>query len=61
MFVCCLQDAKQLSALLDVIAEPYHYFTFTNTTQTALPDSFERLLRAKVDRFFSWTLYPKLL
>ena len=53
MFMCCLQDGKLLSALLDVIAEPYHYYTFANSTQTALPDSFERLLRAKVNRFFS--------
>ena len=49
-----IQDTKLLSALLDVIAQPYQYFKSANASETAvLPESFDRLLCSKVERFFS--------
>ena len=54
-FIVCVylsQDKKLLSALLEVIAQPYNYFKYANASQTMFPDSFIRLLRNKVMRFF---------
>lgn len=47
-----LKDKKLLSALLEVIAQPYNYFKYANVSQTMFPDSFIRLLRSKVMKFF---------
>lgn len=47
------QDRKLLSSLLEVIAEPYKYFQYANSSSTMFPDSFIRLLRNKVLRFFT--------
>jgi hypothetical protein len=48
-----LKDAKLLSAIMEVIAQPYNYFKYANVSQTMFPESFIRLLRSKVVRFFS--------
>lgn len=50
---CVVQDGNLLSALLDVIADPYHYYKFANTSRTTLPEAFDRLLRSKLVQFFS--------
>jgi len=48
-----MQDTRLLSALLEVIAQPYNYFKYANESQTMFPVSFIRLLRNKVVRFFN--------
>jgi hypothetical protein len=48
-----LKDGRLLSALLEVIAQPYNYFKYANVSHSMFPDSFIRLLRSKVVRFFN--------
>jgi len=49
-----LKDRQLLSALLEVIAQPYNYFLkYANVSRVMFPDSFIRLLTPKVRRFFS--------
>ncbi|ELU05576.1 hypothetical protein CAPTEDRAFT_195741 [Capitella teleta] len=47
-----LKDRKLLSALLEVIAQPYNYFQYANVSHSMFPESFIKLLRNKVLRFF---------
>lgn len=48
-----LKDRKMLSVLMEVIAQPYHYFKYANASHTMMPESFIRLLTSKVTRFLS--------
>ncbi len=48
-----LQDRNLLSALLEVIAQPYNYFKYANASKSMFPESFIRLLTPKVRRFFT--------
>lgn len=50
-----LKDRHLLSALLEVIKEPYNYFKYTNSSHSMFPQSFIDLLRQKVIRFFGYT------
>ncbi|XP_033753123.1 signal peptide, CUB and EGF-like domain-containing protein 1 [Pecten maximus] len=46
-----LKDRKMLSVLMEVIAQPYHYFKYANASRTMMPESFIKLLTSKVTRF----------
>ena len=48
-----LQDRRLLSALLEVIAQPYNYFKYANVSSSMFPESFIKLLTPKVRRFFT--------
>ncbi|CAH1786874.1 unnamed protein product [Owenia fusiformis] len=48
-----LQDRTLLAALMEVIAQPHKYFAYANTSMSMFPESFIKLLRPKVLRFFN--------
>ena len=48
-----LQDRILLSALLEVIAQPYNYFKYANVSSSMFPESFIKFLTPKVRRFFT--------
>lgn len=48
------KDRHLLSALLEVIEQPYNYFKYANTSHSMFPQTFIDLLRNKVIKFFGY-------